>query len=293
MKSTFISIMVLCIGVILLIIFINSFSIVNLNFFTKSSKKIPDLSQPLKNENYEIIKISNGIWNEIRYDPLNDFYLVATNDKVTKLNHQGEVTFILNMNERDISNMPDFMDYHRPSYFVISWYGIYDLSKKEPYLEKFDKKLNEDGKMELNEWLKEFKHLYETSEIVMWGFRKSLDASKRTPLYFKQNGKWKIIYTLKNVSQINTNSTFTKFRLNYTQAFLADKFNKLYLLKDIQNNNAYSDYNNFDDNNSIDDYLESKMKYGKEADIKTVSLKRKLLWMPLILICQQILGEQL
>lgn len=277
MKSKYIGFVVLCIGIVLLFLLINRFTIVNLNFLAKSSKKIPDLSQTLKNDYYEIEKISDGVWNEIRYDPVNDFYIVVENDKITKLNNKGNTTFILDMNEKDFSDMPDFMDYHRPSCYVISWYGIYDISKEHPYLEKFDKRLNDDGKMEWEEWMKQFNHLYNTSEVVLWGYKKSLDASRSHPLYFKQNGKWKILYTLKNVSQINTNNTFTKFRLNYTQAFLADKFNKLYLLKDIQKENAYSDYNNLDNEYDNKEYAENHMVYGKEANIETISFEKEVI----------------
>lgn len=270
--------MIFCIGVILLILFllIDRFTIINLTFFAKSSKNIPDLSQPLKNDYYEIEKISNGNWNEIRYDPVNDFYIVVENDKITKLNNKGDTTFILDMNEKDFSDMPDFMDYHRPSYYVISWYGIYDLSKEKPFLEKFDKRLNDDGKMEWEEWIEKFNNLYQSADVVLWGYRKSVGiGSMNHPLYFKQNEKWKVLYTLKDVSQIDGSSTFTKFRLNYKEDNLPSKFDKLFLLKDIQKENAYSDYNNFDNEYDIKEYAENQLEYGKEASIETTSFEKE------------------
>ena len=73
--------MVLCIGIILLILFINRFTTVNLNF-TTNSKNIPDLSQPIENDFCSIKRVTKGDWNEIRYDPKNDFYNIACKTKI-------------------------------------------------------------------------------------------------------------------------------------------------------------------------------------------------------------------
>lgn len=261
--------------IFLFVLFLQRFTTVNLNL-AKSSTDIPYLSQPVQNDTYKIERVTQNTWNEIRYDPVNDFYLIAQNEKITKLNNKGEVTFSLNLNEKDINNTPDFMDYHRPSHFVISWYGIYDLSKEKPYLEKFETQLNTDGKMEWEEWIKRFENLYNTAETVLWGYRKALDASMSHPLYFKINGNWTVLYTLKNVSQINSNDTFIQFRPNYKQDYVQDKFQKLYLLKDVKNGGAFSDYNSFNNTYTNSDYAEEKMEYGKEANLGTISFKKEV-----------------
>lgn len=276
-KNSIWKIILIISSLFILIIFITRFTTINLNFWNKALKQIPNLSKPLQNKTYTIKKVTNTCWNEIRYDPINDFYIVAENDKITKLNNKGDATFTLNMNEKDIDNLPDFMNYNSPSYFVISWYGIYDLSKEKPFLEKFEIKWNEDGKMEWEEWTNLFHKLYENSDTVLWGFKKSVGRGRMNyPLYFRQNGKWEVLYTLTNVSQINTNNTFIKFRLNYENDYIPDKYDRLYLLKDIQNAGAYSNYNNTGNDYDNTDYPENLMTYGKEVTIETLSFEKEV-----------------
>ena len=172
--------------------------------------------------------------------------------------------------------MPDRMDYHRPSYFVVSWHGIYDLSKEKPYLEKFEELLNKDKPMTYDEWIKHFNYLYLYSDVVLWGYKKAFGPVGCHPIYFRIDGKWKILYSLKDVAQINSNHVFTKFRLNFKEDFIPDKSHKLFLLKDIQHNGAYSDYNSFDNSYDNNDYPEAKLQYGKLLNIKTLWFKKEV-----------------
>lgn len=274
LKAKYFRIVMLCIGIFLAFILIDRFTIINLHFGIKNSKNIPDLSQKIEDDFYIIERVTKGNWNEIRYDAENDYYIVAQDKNVTKLNHQGKVAFTLDLNEKDLAGMPDFMEYHRPSPYVISWYGIYDLSKDEPHLEKFDTQYNQDGAMASEEWLQKFNALYESSEVVLWGYKKALDKARSHPLYFKQGEKWKILYTSRDISGIKTNGSFTGFKLKEGKGFISDRFHRLYLLKDIQDGDVYSDYNNFSNKDDNTQYIEDQLEYGKEIIIQTISFEK-------------------
>jgi hypothetical protein len=260
----------------MLFFFVSRFTTINNPFYGTPANGIPDLSVPIKGKSFEIHKIIGGSWNEIRYDPMNNFYIVATDKKIIKINSRGDISFVLDLNDRDFHGNPDFMEYHRRSHFVMSWNGIYDLSKENLVFQVFEKQLNTDGEMEWDEWVENFKDLYKKSENVLWGYKKAALNVGVKPLYFNRNGKWIVLYTLKNVSQINLAKTFARFRLNYKEDFIPDKFNKLYLLKDIEKKGAYSDYNNFDQTYNNDAYLENNMQYEKKVSIETISFKKEV-----------------
>lgn len=50
----------------------------------------------------------------------------------------------------------------------------------------------------------------------------------------------------------------------------------MYLLKDFQTKNTYSNYLNTDDSFDNSSYPENKLEYGKEVDIKTQSFKKEV-----------------
>lgn len=263
--------MMLIISSLLFLVFcIDRFTTVNLNFFAASSKNIPNLSQTLENCCYKIEKITNDSEGNVRYEPINDFYLVAESEKIIKLNGKGVKTFELDLKEVDsTTSWSRVMHYHRPSYFVMSQSGIYDLSKEKPELETFDTIMNQDGKMKWDEWINKFKNLYETSEQAIWAY----NEYEAFPLYFKQYGKWKVLfYKVKNHNDsdiINPNSIYVKFKIG--EDYVPDKFQKTYLLKDIQHGGVYSETIYFDNSG----YPENNMKYEKVTTIETLSFKKE------------------
>lgn len=259
-------------GIAFIIFFVHRCTVVNFNFFLPSGKSVPDLSKTLKNKTFELFKVIGSIWNEIRYDPQNDFFLIAQSNAITKLDAKGTRLYYLDMNERDPDGMPDNMDYTQATSYVVSWYGIYDLSKEKPYLEKFSKVINTEGNMDKDAWDLAFQNLYETSDVVFWGFRKSLKRAWLKPLYFRQNGKWIVLYTNEYGSGYRMDKT-PQYKMN--NKIIPQKFNRLYLLKDIQHNDSYSDYLTSGNQYDFSNEPESKLKYSKRASIKTLYFKKE------------------
>ncbi|UIR54805.1 hypothetical protein LZQ00_11005 [Sphingobacterium sp. SRCM116780] len=266
-------IMFLIITLFFFVLFIIRCTTVNLNFGVFTHTNIPDLSLPLENGSYKIEKITNTIWCEIVYDPANNFYLTAEEKKVIKINSEGKAVFELNLMEKSPNNMPDNMDYYNSSHYVISWSGIYDLSKEKPYLEKFNTLLNEDEGMNKEDWIKQFNDLYASSEVVLFGYRKSNNGGKTNPLYFKKQGKWTILYTHKNI-HVNSDEGHVKIRIG--DNYIKDKFDRLYLLKDVKRK-AYSNYLNVDDQFDNSNLAENQMLYNQQTSIETLSFKKEQL----------------
>lgn len=235
------------------------------------SNNIPDLSKPLLSGAYQIENVAGGTWNEILYNPTHDFYTIAQNQRIFKINNKGDVVYELDMNEMDPHKMPDFMDFHNPSNFVISWYGVYDLSKDKPYLEKFETILNEDESMEWTEWDLAFGNQYNNADVVLWGFRKSF-GRKTYPCYFRKNGKWTVLYSFKGQAQTITHGNYVKFRVN--KIYIPDKMDRQYLLKD-ENLGTYSNYNNYDKEFDLSDWPEAKLQYEPRASVETTSFKKE------------------
>ncbi len=259
-------------GIVFIIFFVHRCTVINFNFFMPSGKSVPDLSKTLKNKTFELFKVTGSIWNEIRYHPQKDYFLIAQDKRITKLDSRGSRVYYLDMKERDPSGMPDNMDYNAPSSFVISWYGIYDLSKDKPTLEEFSKIINTDGNMDEDTWKREFQKLYQSSDIAFWGYRKGLQDGELYPLYFRQNSQWIVLYT-NEYSSVYRMNNYPEIRLG--DSIIPEKCDRLYLLKDIQHNDSYSDYLTSGNQYDFSNEPESKLKYGKRASVKTLYFKKE------------------
>ncbi len=259
-------------GFAFIIFFVHRCTMINLNFFMPSGKNVPDLSKTLKNKTFELFKVTGSTWNEIRYHPQKDYYLIAQDARITKLDSRGSRVYYLDMKETDPSGMPDNMDYNVPSSFVVSWHGIYDLSKDKPTLEKFSKSLNTEGNMDDGTWNREFEKLYQSSDVAFWGYRKGLLGGKLYPLYFRQNGQWIVLYTNEFTSVYRMNK-YPEIR--FDDNIIPEKCDRLYLLKDIQHNDSYSDYLTSGNQYDFSNEPESKLKYSKRINIKTLYFKKE------------------
>ena len=271
-KRRVVFIIILLLGGVFTLVFINRCSTINLNLSQPSFADIPDLSKPLKAKGFELFRVTNSTWNEIRYNPKEDFYLIAESKKITKLDSKGSVVYQLDMNEFDPNHLPDNMDYNQPTSFVVSWYGIYDLSKEKPAVEKFSKSINTEGNMDKDAWQQEFEKLYQSSDIAFWGFRKGVKSGKLYPLYFRQNGQWIVFYTNEFTSVYHMQKNP---EIHINDRIIPEKYERLYLLKDIQRNNAYSDFLSSDNQYDFSNEPEGKLKFSKRASIKTLFFRKE------------------
>ena len=236
------------------------------------TKNVPSLAQVLETDSFKIEKVSSGTWNEIRYDPVRDFYIIAQNKKVAKLNGKGEVIFEMSLEEQDLGGMGDLRDVHHPTAFVISWHGIYDLAEQKPQLHAFKSVFNKDEKMEWKEWDLKFGDLYNNADAVLWGFRKSA-GSRTFPLYFRRNGTWQILYTMpESTTSIITRGHYVTLRVN--GEYIPDKIDTLYLLKEARTG-TYSNYNTFDGPYNLSDWPEASLQYADRAHLETLSFKKE------------------
>lgn len=253
-------------SLIFLIYFLDRFSAINVRphviYNNYVHKNTPSLKQSLNNEVFTLEKLLNTTGFDLLYDNVNDFYLINNFNNVIKLDKNGTKVFELNLRDKPLENsQPEPMEHINASSYILSWHGIYDVSKENPVLEKFDTILHKNKELSTEQWLKKFNELYTNASVVLYGYFKAIDSS--TPIYFKQNEKWTVLYEHERYGPIFHANTI-RFRIKGVD--FPVKYRKLFLLKDVQKQ-AYSNYLYF--NSTNEEFIENDLHYEQRTSLET------------------------
>lgn len=255
-----------------------SVNITTASIFKKSAyDNFKYLKQGVTSANYEIVRLSHTAY-PILYDTINNNFYINGAAGISKIDGQGNIVHQDSIFKDQNTSLVDFVNH---SYYVFTADAVYDYSKKDIQPEKMATVINEDNKMEPEEWDNAFKQLYKKAEVVIYeDDRYTYDKCSCNPVYFKIADKWTLMYTDPNqhdltLKNIDMHNSIGRAEL---QGYPA-KFNGLIVLRD-NDRKMFSDMQNTDDAFLATYYTvhmnEQKLDYKSDDKLENLFFRKEI-----------------
>lgn len=251
--------------ILLLILFLDKCTSMNVfSVFNRISyEELPNLKNGTHSKNYEIRRISEDEYKNIRYDPVGNYFLIEGHYDVKKIDAMG--TEVFNLSKKEMY-MPRFTSY------VFDSTGVYDLSANKVEKQLFDNMINMKQELSEKAWQAQFDDFYRQADVVVYGYT---DIYKNgDPIFMRVSGKWILLITTPHESRIREIEYVAGIRFEGYPA----RHNHLYLLKNASKK-TYSDYEG-----TTDAYLktyyeialvEKSIAYPSERKVETLGYQKK------------------
>ncbi len=231
-------------------------------FKRKKYTSFPLLTTGVTSASYEIVYMSDAIIHSITFDARHGYFLIARSKDFVKFNAIG----------KEIGRLPREESHELPafSHYVISDYGIYDLSQEKVTLQSFETVLNEDRLIDPFELRKIIRQLYTRATIVLFSKELAHLDGNGYCIYFNISNRWTKVYTEKHASQLNVADYYPE---EAKPGDYRSKYFRLAPLKDIRAK-VYSDHTREGDWYRInqEDYIR---KYKSNVQLTTLFFQRE------------------
>lgn len=262
---------------LVIIIVIDRFTTINLSpkllFKRTKYKRFPELQDNLQWDNFSIDRITQTRSINIRYFPQKNFFLISNYKRLgyfnpIKIDSVGNQVFELNMDEKD-----SFKFLETINCFVIGADGIYDLSADDPHAIAFNEVLNKNRDIEPEKWIKIFKEMYHSSDIVLYGWHSDIEMAQA--VYFYTEGKWIKLYDYQFIY-----SEGSKINCKIKGEKIPQKWQEEHYLKDVENA-IYSNEHRFKDsyitpfNSDQSFFPDQQLQYSSAGILKTLAFSKE------------------